>query len=270
MYDDTNWCMGCDCQFDGPGVYCSLECSPDTYYKPSVFYNNQEEDDDDDDDDEVIYHHVNDAPMARWIGNGSAGILAWAADVEPTSPSSPSSPCVPRSRSAFTLAVKHHSPRSKTPRPKPASASPVASTFRVPKLMQLNRRTALPALSVTLPPHIVPAAARPSPSPIFTLQQQYPASSTGSLSQASEPTDSSLATPPLGASLLGALRSWVAPASEPMVVDSVHHHDGLTPSAAKRFELDCEKPTSAIRTPHSHTPIEAPHPNAPPFKKAPL
>ncbi|KAG6855950.1 hypothetical protein H0H87_009116 [Tephrocybe sp. NHM501043] len=173
---------------DGPGVFCSPQCadSPLPCRKPCSACS---------DDDDVIIHHV------RWTGNDTAGILAWAADIEPTSPALPAPP-VPPSASP-----------SRTP----------SQALHIPKLMLLGRRPAPPALSVTAPSTVVPPPSKPLNTALTRTEvcSSLSLQSLGKNSIASAPTDSSLATPPnlpsfpAKQSLLGSLathvRSWVAP-----------------------------------------------------------
>ncbi|GLB43448.1 hypothetical protein LshimejAT787_1303490 [Lyophyllum shimeji] len=206
---DTNWCLSCDCHFEGSGPYCSPDCQDKAgpsrcYDPPSEYYSDNEEF-----DDEVIYHQVDDTQVhAQWTGNGAAGILAWAAEIPPASPPSAGS-----SRSC-----------SRTP-------SRATSISRLPKLLRPHRRLAPPALCVSTPQPVVPPPTRP------ILTQQYAAfcsrvsldaESMGKTSIFSGATESSLATPastlavPIASprsksSILGAItthvRSWVAQTS---------------------------------------------------------
>ncbi|KAG6812827.1 hypothetical protein H0H92_016096 [Tricholoma furcatifolium] len=60
MYDDSNWCLVCECLVDGNAPFCSPHCQSNYQH----------------DDDQVIYHHV---AHAR-----TADIIAWAAHIPPT------------------------------------------------------------------------------------------------------------------------------------------------------------------------------------------
>ncbi|KAF8074768.1 hypothetical protein FPV67DRAFT_1445796 [Lyophyllum atratum] len=235
---DTNWCLTCDCHFDGPTPYCSVDCQDKSgpsrynYESPSEIYS-----DDDEFDEEIIYHQVDDVqPHAQWTGNGSAGILAWAAEIPPSSPCASSTASSSRSC-------------SKTP-------SPSASTSRLPKLLRPNQRPAPPALSISTPRPVVPPPTRP------ILTQQYSAfpsrlsldaESMGKTSLLSGATDSSLATPastlamPIAStrpkpSILCAItthvRSWVAPNFPVIASPSSPSHlkHQITPLTARQGE----------------------------------
>lgn len=198
---------------DGPGPYCSFQCR-DAVEQPLV----------DDLDDEVIYHRAFDAPHAQWSGNGTAGILAWAAEIPSLSPPLP--------------------PRPRSPDKSPSERS------RLPKLLRSYRRSAPPALGVTLPTTIPHSPAYPiaTPRQQSTFRSSLSLESLGKQSLLSALTDSSLTTPvstlPLGVpwtkpSFFGTLathvRSWVAPsplvASSPVITCD---HPHLSPTAGKQ------------------------------------
>ncbi|KAG6897108.1 hypothetical protein C0992_004040 [Termitomyces sp. T32_za158] len=215
MYDDTNWCLACDCRFDSPGPYC-LQCQ-DAVEQFLL----------DDLDDEAIRHRAFDAPHAQWSGNGPAGIAAWAAEIHSLTPVSP--PC-----SSYS------------------SKSPPPDQSRLPKLLRSYRSPAPPALGVTHPITALPSPACPisTPRQQSTFCSSLSLESLGKQSLLSALTDSSLATPasalPLGVpwtkpsffdTLATHVRSWVAPsslvASSP-AVSRDHPHLSLT--AAKQHE----------------------------------
>ncbi|KAF9457194.1 hypothetical protein BDZ94DRAFT_1314435 [Collybia nuda] len=234
---DTDWCLNCDCHFQGTGPYCSTDCQdragPSTYplVSPSriIFQSEDEEEDDDD----VIYHRVDDVePKSQWTGNGSAGILAWASEI-PSTPSTGTSTPITDSCAPSPFSSK-------------APSRSASSTF--------------------------PSTALPSPSrPILTPQQHLTSHSLlrspesvsmGKTSLLSGATESSLATPASAhairmvakgerPSFLGSIanhvRSWVAPS--PLIASPASSHPKQRITAALNSE-----PQKFTILAHSHHP----------------
>lgn len=201
-------------------AYCSAKCRGQE--QPPAAVNRYIDDTSDSysDDDILCYHEIHPLPnKSHWVGNGSAGIAAWAANVSPGAPSIPLNN-IYRSTSAYLA----------------------------PKLLLPHKRPIAPTLSMSVshpePPH---------PSlPILTPQQHMATLSLSSSGDGgSTLTDPFIATPSSASvphnsghyqnGVLGALathvKSWVKP-TQPSPPSSTHKKPRVV---AKHVEPSIQK-----------------------------
>ncbi|KAG5645733.1 hypothetical protein DXG03_005429 [Asterophora parasitica] len=201
---DTNWCLACDCHFEGAGPYCSPVCKgiPD------------------DDDDDVLFHQITDVRDVP----AYAGILAWASSIPPSSPPD-HAPTPSTSRSSSK------SRRSRLPklmRPHQRAATP-AMSMTVP-------RTVLPS-SPTRP------ILTPQQHHFFSEASPGPSTATASLVSAPTESSLATPASTLALGRIGTLvRDWVSPPAKskfcilahpsPIHFAYSHYHDLPTKSSS--------------------------------------
>jgi len=191
---DLDWCLTCEKRVDGPSPYCSPQCGP---YDDPI---------DVDDDESVVSDIFFSDHASRWLGNGSAGIEAWAREIPAGPPAGPASTQCSPSASEYSFS---------------------SNSYR-PQLLTSSHRAVPPALCKPTP--------RPQPAPLSTpivtpqpyqsangMAQTNPDSIISKISLKSALTESSIATPasthpmPISRkpSLIGDMynhvRSWVSP-----------------------------------------------------------
>lgn len=148
------------------------------------------------------------------MGNGPAGIMAWAAEIPTSTSSGARTPCSERSSISST--------------PSKSLSSSSSSAFRPPKLLRSHHRPVPPTLCMTTPCHTLPS---PSSRPILTSQQHFAslslayssdAYSTGKTTALSGATDSSLATPSSDQCI--SVSSLKRPSKQPSILYTIATH----------------------------------------------
>ncbi|ESK96401.1 hypothetical protein Moror_6909 [Moniliophthora roreri MCA 2997] len=189
---DLDFCLVCQCHYEGPGPYCSRECQP-SYIQirsPSEFDGEEDNDYFTDDVEEPIYHHVEDAVAIPPSPESSSPnlhqhIREWAANIPAGPP--PNTPQIP----------------------------PISTTYPRPKLLSSSQKP-MPSLCMS----------KPDTSSLCNYKQRVASTSSLNIDTLPSPaTESSLATPtsttspmafpskPKSSTILAMVRSWVTPPS---------------------------------------------------------
>ncbi|KAK7056175.1 hypothetical protein VNI00_002727 [Paramarasmius palmivorus] len=203
---DTDFCLTCQCHFDGPGVFCSRECQQPSYVhirSPSEFDGDEDNDYFTDDVEEPIYHRVEDA-SAHTPSSSSPNlqyIRQWAANIPAGPP--PDTPQVP----------------------------PIQTIYPRPKLLSSSQKPMPPSLCMS----------KPDTSSLGNYKQKIASTSTLNIDTLPSPaTESSLATPTSSTSpvafpskqksstLFSFVRSYVSPHAHHSYAKEIASH--LSPS----------------------------------------